>query len=224
METRTATRFERVGRHPRLQIAGGFYHVTSRGNAGASIFADDLDRRAFLDRLGRSVSRFDWTCFAYCLMGNHFHLAIETPEANIAQGMHALNRWYAQRFNWRHDRTGHLFGAPYHTELIERESHFLEVSRYVVRNPVRAKLCRRPEDWPWSSYRATVGLAPSLPWLGTAELLEVFGRVAERARDEYRAFVEEGSDRPREDMARDLVPRHGLFGPGSGPGPGTGLV
>ena len=123
-------------------MPGGLYHVTTRGNCRASIFEDAFDRLAFLDRLGSSVVRFEWKCFAYCLMGNHFHLLIETPDPNIARGMRALNGWYAQRFNWRHERTGHLFEAPYHSELVEREAHLLEATRYIVLNPVRAKLCR----------------------------------------------------------------------------------
>ena len=156
-------------------------------------------------------------------MGNHFHLAIKTPEANIARGMRALNGWYAQRFNWRHDRSGHLFEAPYHAELIEREAHFLEVTRYVVRNPVRARLCQLPEEWPWSSYRAAIGLAPGLPWLATSELLAAFGRTIDDARHRYRSFVEEGAEMSRQDMLRDQVPGHGSFGHGPGPGPGTRL-
>jgi REP-associated tyrosine transposase len=211
-----------MGRHPRPQVAGGLYHVTTRGNSGASIFADDLDRGAFLNRLGHSVSRFEWQCLAFCLMGNHFHLAIKTPEPNIARGMRALNGWYAQRFNWRHDHRGHLFEAPYHAEFIEHEAHFLEVTRYVVRNPVRANICQLPEEWPWSSYRAMIGLPPAIPWLATSELLAAFGSTAERAQQRYRSFVEEGVDISRQDMpadrsrdtarsvmARDQVPGHG---------------
>ena len=204
-------------------MAGALYHVTTRGNSGAPIFADDLDRSAFLCRLGHSVSRFEWKCFAFCLMGNHFHLAIRTPEANIARGMRALNGWYAQRFNWRHDRRGHLFEAPYHAELIEREAHLLEVTRYVVRNPVRAKVCQSPEEWPWSSYRAAIGLAPALPWFATGELLAGFGNTIERARRRYRSFVEEGVEMSCQGMAWDQVPGHGSIGHGPGPGPGTRL-
>ena len=214
---------QEMGRHPRPQLAGGLYHVTTRGTSGASIFADDLDRGAFLHRLGHSVSLFEWKCFAFCLMGNHFHLAIKTPEANIARGMRALNGWYAQRFNWRHDRGGHLFEAPYHAELIERDAHFLEVTRYVVRNPVRSNMCQLPEEWPWSSYRATIGLAPAIPWLATSDLLAAFSGTAERAQRRYRSFVEEGVDispveacpgtrsrgTARLVMARDQVPGHG---------------
>jgi REP-associated tyrosine transposase len=215
-----------MAREPRPLIAGGLYHVTTRGNSGASIFADDLDRTALLNRLGHSVTRFGWKCLAYCLMGNHFHLAIETPEPNLARGMRAINGWYAQRFNWRHDRTGHVFEGPYHAELIDREAHLLEVTRYVVRNPVRANLCQLPEEWPWSSYRATIGLAPGHPWLATSDLFALVGNSPEHARERYRSFVEDGIERrPVEtrpatrsldalglDLSRDLVPGQGRFG------------
>jgi putative transposase len=198
------------------------YHVTTRGNAGAPIFLDDRDRDLFIKRLGYAVSEFEWKCLAYCLMGNHFHLAIETPEPTIASGMHALNGWYAQRFNWRYDRSGHLFEGPYHAELIENEGHLLEVTRYVVRNPVRAKLCRLPQQWPWSSYRAAIGLDPGHFWLATDVLLELFGGSSNGC-DEYHRFVEEGTDRwpfetgpgtrsldtARTDISRDQVPGHG---------------
>jgi putative transposase len=212
-----------MGRQPRLQIPGGLYHVTTRGNCGAPVFADALDRLAFLDRLGSSVVRFDWKCFAYCLMGNHFHLLIETPDANIARGMRALNGWYAQRFNWRHERTGHLFEAPYHAELIEREAHLLETTRYIVLNPVRAKLCQLPHEWRWSSYRSTAGLDPGVPWLSTGELLRAFSRRVGRARQRYRSFVEEAAHPTFQAMSRDQVRGHVFGGPGSGPGPRTRL-
>jgi REP-associated tyrosine transposase len=157
-------------------------------------------------------------------MGNHFHLLIETPSPNIAKGMRALNGWYAQRFNWRHDRTGHLFGAPYYAELIERDSHLLEAARYIVLNPVRAGLCRLPDEWPWSSYRSTAGLDARVPWLTSDEVLKWFSRRGGRARRQYRAFVEDGVDMQGVAMSRDQVRRHVRRGPGSGPGPRTGLV
>jgi putative transposase len=213
-----------MGRKPRPQIADGIYHVTTRGNGGASIFTDDFDRTAFLARLGHAVGRSQWDLFAYCLMGNHFHLMIRTPEPNIALGMHTLNQWYAQRFNWRHDRTGHVFEGPYGAELIENEGHLLEVTRYVVCNPVRAGLCGRPEQWPWSSYRAAIGVTPRFPWLAIGELLLLFADSSTTARERYRSFVEEGADRIREDMARDQVRGLVPFGPGLGPGPGTGPI
>jgi len=217
-------RVNAMGRQPRLQVPGGLYHVTTRGNCRASIFEDAFDRLAFLDRLGSSVVRFEWKCFAYCLMGNHFHLLIETPDPNIARGMRALNGWYAQRFNWRHERTGHLFEAPYHSELVEREAHLLEATRYIVLNLVRAKLCRLPDEWQWSSYRATAGFEPRTPWLSTGELLRVFSRRVGRAQARYRSFVEEAADPSFLAMSWDQVRRRVFGGPGSGPGPRTGLV
>jgi len=213
-----------MGRVPRLQIADGTYHVTTRGNDGATIFADDFDRTAFLARLGHMVAQSEWSLLAYCLMGNHFHLMIRTPEPNIAVGMQGLNQWYAQRFNSRYDRTGHVFEGPYDAELIESDGHLLEVTRYVVCNPVRAGLCGLPEQWRWSSYRAAIGVTPGFPWLALGELLLLFADSTATARERYRAFVEESAARSREDMARDQVPGLVPFGPGSGPGPGTGPI
>jgi REP element-mobilizing transposase RayT len=183
-----------VGRVPRIQVAGGLYHVTTRGNRGTSIYSDDLDRLAFLDRLGLTANRFEWDVLSYCLMGNHFHLEIQTTHANIAAGMRALNGWYAQRFNARHDVDGHLFGRPYHAEFVEREAHLLEVARYIVRNPVRAGLCDRPGEWRWSSHRAVLGLARAPAWLRVEQLLAPFGGPDPEARERYRAFVEAAID------------------------------
>jgi len=193
-----------MGRKLRLQFPGALYHVTTRGNAGGAIFDDDFDRIALLELLGRTVERFDWLCLAYCLMSNHFHLVLETRKANLALGMRMLNGSYAQRFNLRHERTGHVFEGPYHAALIEKDTHMLEVSRYVVLNPVRGGLCVRPEDWPWSSYSATIGLEPSPIWLAADELLAHFGEPVDRARGQYRSFVNEHSAVLA--MARDQVP------------------
>jgi putative transposase len=183
-------------------VAGGIYHVTTRGNARAPIYLDDVDRLVFLDRLERTVKAFEWIVLAYCLMGNHFHLEIRTPEPNIARGMRSLNGWYAQRFNSRYDRTGHLFEGPYDAKLVEREAHFLEVARYVVRNPIRAGLCQKPEEWPWSSHRAAIGLERAPRWLAVAELLAPFGAPEKRAQQRYRAFVAEAIDGPSEPRPR----------------------
>jgi REP element-mobilizing transposase RayT len=136
----------------RLEVAGGVYHITARGNRRQAIFGDDIDRRRFLDLFDAALRRHKWRQRAYCLMSNHYHLFIETPEPTLSTGMHYLNGVYAKKFNERHVVDGHLFEARFGSELIETEAHFGEVLRYVAFNPVRAGLCEHPADWPWSSW------------------------------------------------------------------------
>jgi putative transposase len=181
-----------MARPLRLQFDGALYHVTSRGNAREDIFDDDADRHAFLECLGKVVQRFHWLCHAYCLMDNHYHLVIETPEANLAQGMRQLNGIYTQRYNRRHRAVGHLFQGRYKAILIQKESHLQEVCRYVVLNPVRAKAVKKVEQWKWSSYRGTAGLSNCPPWLTVEWVLSQFGKERQHAASHYRRFVREG--------------------------------
>jgi REP element-mobilizing transposase RayT len=168
------------------------YHITSRGNEKKLIFKDERDREIFLDTLSQVDKRYNWLCHAYCLMNNHYHLIIETPDGNLSAGMRQLNGVYTQAFNRQHNRVGHLFQGRYKGILIQKDSHLLEVCRYVVLNPVRAKAVKRPEQWRWSSYQATAGIEKPHPCLSTEWILNQFGstrRIAEKA---YRKFVEDG--------------------------------
>ena len=185
-----------MARPLRIEYPGALYHVTSRGNARQAIFVDDTDRSGFLDALGDAVGRFGWLCHAYCLMDNHYHLLIETPAANLARGMRQVNGVYTQRFNRRHDRAGHLFQGRYTAILVERDSYLLELSRYVVLNPVRAGLVDGPDAYAWSSYRATLGRTPAPDFLTTDWLLGQFGKRRNVARERYRRFVQDGIDGP----------------------------
>jgi len=179
-----------------VEFDGAIYHVTSRGNAREDIFDDDGDRKAFLECLGKVVNRFNWECHAYCLMDNHYHLVIETPEANLSQGMRQLNGVYTQDYNRRHRTIGHLFQGRYKAILIQKQSHLLEVCRYVVLNPVRAKAVQRVEQWKWSSYGGTAGLGKSPSWLAVDWVLSQFGKRRYPAARHYRRFVREGIDGP----------------------------
>ena len=182
-----------MSRPLRLEFAGALYHLTARGNARAEIFADDVDRGLFLDLLGREISQQGWRCYAYCLMGNHYHLLIETPEPNLVAGMRRLNGVYTQAFNRRHGRVGHVFQGRYQSILVDKDSYGLELSRYIVLNPVRARMVKRPENWAWSSYRATVGQAAPPSWLDADWVLgELGGRHPVRA---YERFVQQGVGR-----------------------------
>jgi REP element-mobilizing transposase RayT len=167
-----------MARPLRIEFPGALYHLTSRGNARQPIFADDDDRRLFLHRLGEVVARHRWRCQAYCLMTNHYHLLVETPEANVSRGMQRLNSAYSQGFNSRHERVGHVLQGRFTGILVERDGHHLELARYVVLNPVRAGIVAAPEEYVWSSLRATLGLDPAPAWLDTGPVLAAFGSRA----------------------------------------------
>jgi REP element-mobilizing transposase RayT len=191
-----------MARPLRIEYAGALYHVTSRGDRQEAIFEDDQDRKAFLNVLGEVISRFRWRCHAYCLMGNHYHLMIETPEGNLTKGMRQLNGVFTQWSNRRHKRSGHVFQGRYKAILVDRDSYFLELARYIVLNPVRAAMVKHPKQWKWSSYGATSGTATAPAWLTTEALLAEFGNRRAVARRKYREFVAEGMG--KESIWKDL--------------------
>ena len=185
-----------MARPLRIELAGGLYHVTSRGDGREAIYLDDADRSGWLEGFEQVCERFNWVCHAWCQMTNHYHVVIETPEANLAQGMRQLNGVYTQRFNRRHGRVGHVFQGRYKGILVERDSYLLELARYVVLNPVRAGMVQAPGDWRWSSYAAMCGLAPVPDWLETDWILGQFGSARCEAVARYVRFVHEGAHRP----------------------------
>jgi REP element-mobilizing transposase RayT len=160
-----------MARPLRIEYDGALYHVTSRGNERKAIFKNDSDRTLFLDTLAQVSKRFHWICHAYCLMDNHYHLVVETPDGNLSKGMRQLNGVYTQAYNKRHGRVGHLFQGRFKGILVQKDSHFLEVCRYVVLNPVRARTISHPRLYKWSSYRATAGTAQAHPCLTADEVL-----------------------------------------------------
>ncbi len=189
----------------RVEIAGGVYHLTSRGDGREDIFLEDDDREQFLVLLGHAIERFGWRCHAYCLMTNHYHLMVETPEPNLARGMRHLNGVYTQRFNRRHNRGGHVFQGRYKAIVVQKDAHLLELCRYVVLNPVRAGLVKRVQDWPWSSYRATAGQHAKPEWLRTDWLLAQFARQPQPAVALYRRFVADGVEvRPWQELTGQI--------------------
>jgi putative transposase len=181
-----------VARPLRLEYDGALYHVTSRGNEKRPIFRDEIDRDIFLDILNTVNRRYNWICHAYCLMNNHYHIIIETPDGNLSKAMRQLNGVYTQAFNKSHHRVGHIFQGRYKAILIQKDSHLLEVCRYVVLNPVRAKAVKSPEEWRWSSYRAAAGLGKSHSCLTTDWVLRQFGSKTGLARQRYKEFVKAG--------------------------------
>ena len=185
-----------MARPLRLEFPGALYHLTARGNARAPIFLDDEDRGWFLQRLGKEVEQQRWRLYAYCLMDNHYHLLVETPEPNLARGMARLNAVYTAAFNRRHRRVGHVLQGRYQSILVDREVYFQELCRYLVLNPVRAKICKNPADYRWSSYLATLGRCGTPPWLDTQGMLKSFGGDPEARRAAYRKFVAQGIGLP----------------------------
>jgi len=177
----------------RLEHAGAVWHVTSRGNERKELFRDQADHERFVSILGRTVTLFRWRLHAFVLMGNHYHLLLETPTPTLSRGMRQLNGIYTQAFNRRHRRVGHLLQGRFKAILVEKEAHLLELCRYVVLNPVRAGLVRSARDWRWSSYRATSAEESAPGWLETRWTLRNFGREASRAVRQYRKFVAEGA-------------------------------
>jgi putative transposase len=184
-----------MARPLRIEFPGAIYHVTSRGNAKQAIFIDDEDRGVFFDVLSMVVERFNWLCHAYCLMENHYHLLIETPNGNLSKGMRELNGVYTQGFNQRYRRVGHLFQGRYKAIIVEKDHHLMSLWRYVVLNPVRIGLKERPEQWRWSSYRATIGLVKRPSFLTIDWILSQFDGRRRVAMEKYRRFVMEGIDK-----------------------------
>jgi REP element-mobilizing transposase RayT len=170
----------------RIQFPDAIYHVTARGNRRADIFQDDLDRRDFLQLLGQASERYGLHFFAFCLMSNHYHLFLRTPQANLSQAMHWLNVTYTVRFNRRQRTEGHLFQGRFKAILITDESHWQHLSFYLHLNPVRAGLVRDPADYVWSSFREYTRRQSRFPWLQPGEILESYGGTPSAQRRYYR--------------------------------------
>lgn len=181
-----------MARPLRLEFPGALYHVMSRGQERAPVFRRDADCEGFLELLGSIVSDEGWLLHAYCLLGNHYHLLVETPRGRLSAGMRSLNGRYTQQFNRRHGRSGHLFEGRYKAILVSRETYLLELCRYVVLNPVRAGLVKGPGAWPWSNYRETAGRIAAPEWLEVDWTLSQFAKTRSVARLRYRRFVAAG--------------------------------
>lgn len=181
-----------MARPLRLEFADALYHVTSRGDRRGLIYLDDTDRAFWLQVLAEVCARFHFVVHSFCQMSNHYHLLLETEDANLAQGMRQLNGIYSQYFNRRHNMVGHVFQGRYNAILVQKENYLLELARYIVLNPVRAKVVAQPEDWPWSSYRLMTGAAAPPSWLSVQWILEKFNAPQPEAIAAYRSFVQAG--------------------------------
>jgi putative transposase len=181
-----------MARPLRIEYPGAVYHVTSRGNAREDIFLSDDDRRKFLAVLAATVEKYNWLCHAFCLLDNHYHLVIETIDPNLSIGMRQLNGVYTQAFNRAHQRVGHVFQGRYKAIMVEKDSHLLELCRYVVLNPVRAGMVSKPGEWKWSSFNSTAYAGKVPEYLTTGWVLGQFSAKMTTARHRYRKFVAEG--------------------------------
>ncbi|MBE0460490.1 MAG: transposase [Candidatus Aminicenantes bacterium] len=196
-----------MSRPLRIEFPGAVYHITARGNERKAIFRNDQDKKSYLELLALVVKRFHWLCHGYCLMGNHYHLLIETLESNLSRGMKQLNGIYTQKFNNKYKRVGHLFQGRYKAILVEKESYLLELSRYIVLNPVRAGIVSQPEEWPWSSYCAIIGKVKKPEFLITDWILTQLGSDKIKAIEVYKNFVMSGYgiDFPHKELVGQII-------------------
>jgi putative transposase len=183
-------------RKPREEVADGIFHVYARGNDKRLIYRDDRDRQTYLQALAATVERRRWHLLAFCLLDNHLHLMVETPNANLGAGMQRLHSDYAQQFNQRHGRSGHVFQGRYGAVRVETDEQLWAAAAYIAMNPVEAGLCDAPEEWQWSSHGAILsGKGPG--WLDVGRLLHHFAGAGRDPRQTYAAvFQEEGEARP----------------------------
>lgn len=180
-------------RPPRIDIAGATHHIAALAVEKERVFREPADRKRLLALLEAIAGCYQWSCGAYCLMGTHFHLIVNTPEPTLSRGMQQLCGSYAGWFNWKYGRRGHLFGRRFGSVLIVSDEHLLEAHRYVALNPVRAGLCRRPESWRWGSFRALAGLEAGPPFLDIDDVLDLFALRRKVAQPAFRRFVEAGT-------------------------------
>jgi putative transposase len=193
-----------MGRPLRIEFAGAYYHVTSRGNEQKDVFKSQRDRERFLSYLESAVVRYGAVIHAYCLMSNHYHLLIETPSGNLSQIMQHINGAYTNYFNVKRKRAGHLFQSRYKAILIEADEYAKELSRYIHLNPVRVGMVSRPEEYRWSSYCDYIGERKAPDWLTTKLILDYFG-TGKTARDNYRKFTEDLLEQKYESPLNNVI-------------------
>jgi len=184
-----------MARELRIEYPGALYHVISRGNEGRAIYRSEEDREIFFRILRRTVIRYEFIIYAYCLMANHYHLLIETPKANLSRGMQYLNGVYAASFNVKNEHIGHLFQGRYKAILADKGEYLLELARYIVLNPVKAGIAENPSSYKWSSYLETLGGRAAPEFFDVNSLLSLFSENLIEAREAYKEFVEYGLHR-----------------------------
>lgn len=178
-----------MARKPRLEFPGAIYHINQRGNQQQQIYLDDDDRILFLNLLQATIHRMNWVCHAYCLMGNHYHLLIEIPEGILSRGMAWLNGVYTQKFNRKYNISGHLFQGRFKSKPVQDSMQLLMTARYIVRNPVQANIVENADQWPWSSYKATVGINSPPGYLFVDDVLSCLSNDRSMAQLFFQEFV-----------------------------------
>lgn len=177
----------------RLTYEGGFFHVNTRGNNKENVYFDRADRLTFLEMFARIQLKYEWVVYAWVLMTNHYHFVLQIPRDGLSAGMCELNGGFARWVNRRHGRVDHLFGKRFFSREITTDVHLLEACRYVVLNPVRARLCVHPADWRWSSYHACANIRDPEPFLShnaVPDLIaSLFGTATSKRSDAYRNFI-----------------------------------
>jgi putative transposase len=191
-------------RRPR-DVSPGYHHVWVNATGGSPYFVDSVDRMAWIRSLVRVLSQMSWRCLAFCQMSTHVHLVLSTPEPSLPVGMRDLNREYSHEFNNRHDRVGTLLRKRYGSRRIEGGVDLIGAYAYVVLNPVAEGLCNRPEDWPWSSYRTTIGLAKDFPFVDATDVIGEAGGSREALQRAVEAIVGTGPDRTRREPGSGRV-------------------
>lgn len=178
-----------MARPLRIEYPGAFYHVIQRGNERKDIFKSVQDRKQFLEYIKIVAKRYNIQVHTFCLMNNHFHLILETKEANLTKAMHALNTSYTVYFNTKRRRSGHLFQGRYKAILVEADAYLHHLSRYIHLNPVRVKMVQYPGDYAWSSYRFFVSDIKPPEWLCTDFILSIFDNHRKKSKTLYKRFV-----------------------------------
>lgn len=194
-----------MARPLRVEYSGAVYHIINRGNAGENLYRSSRDREKFLSYLEKAVERFSIKVHTYCLMGNHFHILMETPHPNLSKSVQWINVSYAGYFNRKYKRNGHLFQGRFKSILVDADSYLKQLSRYIHLNPVRAGLVDRPADYDWSSYNSFVGKKIAPEWLETHWLLSQFGRKRKEAIANYKNFIETVDAKRLENPEKELA-------------------
>ncbi len=194
-----------MARPLRIEYKGAVYHILSRGNQGEEIFSDDSDREYFVEILQRAVEKYGIEVYAYCIMGNHYHLLISTPVGKLTMAMHFIGSSYGSYLRRYRGLTGHVFAGRYKSLCVEKESYLLELSRYIHLNPVRAGIVKSPEKYPWSSYRYYIGKKTGPDWLSAEWLIDKCGKRLKTRQRKYREYVEAGIESRAEYPVEKIV-------------------
>jgi len=194
-----------VARPLRIEYPGAFYHVTSRGNERGTVFQSNRDREKYLSYVESAHERYGAVVYTYCLMGNHYHLLLETPRGNLSKILQYINGAYTTYFNIKRNRFGHLFQGRFKGILVDKDEYCKELSRYIHLNPVRAGMVKVALEYPWSSYRYFAGRGKKPKWLKTELVLEDFGGEGGRGYRRYREYVEKGAGKEIEDPLKKVI-------------------